>query len=138
MPLLAEERDESAKSLAGRTNFARFFSGMHTNETFRQPQLEATLRRIAQNGARDFYEGTTATLIAREMTRDHGLISASDLKQYRVHWRAPLTGDWAGFHVITAPLPSSGGIALLSMLTMKAIWRRSLRVWRTIRHSTCT
>ena len=118
--MLAQERDESAKSLAGRTNFARFFSGMHTNEAFRQPQLEATLRRIAQNGAREFYEGTTATLIAREMTRDHGLINAADLKQYRVHWRAPLAGDWEGFHVITAPLPSSGGIALLSMLTMKA------------------
>ncbi len=118
--MLAQTRDERAKELGGRTNFARFFSGMRTNETFRQPQLETTLRRIARNGAREFYEGATATLIAREMTRDRGLINASDLKLYRVRWRAPLTGEWAGFHVITAPLPSSGGIGLLSMLTMKA------------------
>ena len=118
--MLAEVRDERAKELAGRTNFARFFSGMHTNETFRQPQLEATLRRIAQSGAPGFYEGTTATLTAREMTRDHGLINASDLKLYHVRWRTPLTGEWAGFRVITAPLPSSGGIGLLSMLAMKA------------------
>lgn len=118
--MLAETRDERAKQLGGRTNFARFFSGMHPNETFRQPQLEATLRRIAQHGARGFYEGATATLIARQMTRDRGLINTSDLKLYRVRWRAPLTAEWAGFHVITAPLPSSGGIGLLSMLIMKA------------------
>jgi gamma-glutamyltranspeptidase / glutathione hydrolase len=118
--MLVESRDGRGKEIAGRTNFARFFSGMHTNETFRQPQLEATLRRIAQNGARDFYQGTTATLLEREMTRDHGLINASDLKLYRAKWRAPLTGEWAGFHVITAPLPSSGGVGLLSMLIMKA------------------
>ncbi len=118
--MLAGVRDERAKELAGRTNFARFFSGMHINETFRQPQLEATLRRIAQSGAPGFYEGTTARLMAREMTRDHGLINASDLKLYHVRWRTPLTGEWAGFRVITAPLPSSGGIGLLSMLAMKA------------------
>jgi gamma-glutamyltranspeptidase/glutathione hydrolase len=118
--MLATTRDQRAHELAGRTNFTRFFSGMHPNETFRQPQLEATLRRIAQNGASEFYEGGTATLIAREMTRDGGLINAADLKAYRVHWRNPLTGEWAGFHVITAPLPSSGGIALLSMMDMKS------------------
>ena len=117
--MLAQERDDSDQQLAGKTNFARFFSGMHTDQIFRQPQLEATLRLISQHGAREFYEGSTAGLIVGEMTRDHGLIDASDLKGYRVHWRAPLTGEWAGFHVITAPLPSSGGIALLSMMAMK-------------------
>ena len=60
--MLAEVRDERAR--AGRPHqLPRFFSGMHTNETFRQPELEATLRRIA-GGAPGFYEGTTATLIA--------------------------------------------------------------------------
>lgn len=118
--MLAGERDERAHELGGRTNFARFFSGLRAGHTFRQPQLEATLRRIAQHGEREFYGGTTAALIAREMKRDGGILDGSDLEHYRVHWRSPLTGDWAGFHVITAPLPSSGGIALLSMLAMKA------------------
>ena len=34
-------------------------------------------------------------------------------------WRAPLVGEWNEYHVITAPQPSSGGIALLSMLAME-------------------
>ena len=118
--MLVAIRDQKVHELAGRTNFAHFFSAMRTDEAFRQPQLEATLQRIAQNGAREFYFGSTATLISREMERDHGLIGAADFEHYRVHWRTPLTGEWAGFHVITAPLPSSGGIALLSMLDMKA------------------
>ena len=54
------------------------------------------------------------------MARGHGHVSAADLTGYRAVWREPLTGDWAGYHVITAPLPSSGGIALLSLLAMKA------------------
>jgi gamma-glutamyltranspeptidase/glutathione hydrolase len=119
-PMLVETRDQRVKELSGKTNFTHFFAGMHSGQSFRQPQLEATLRRIARGGAREFYEGTTATLIERQMARAGGLITASDLRLYRVRWRAPLTGEWAGFHVITAPLPSSGGIALLSMLDMKA------------------
>lgn len=119
-PMLAAGRDERARELAGRTNFPQFFSGMHANEVFRQPQLEATLRLIAQHGEREFYQGSIATLITHEMSRDRGIITSADLTHYQVRWRAPLSGEWAGFHVITAPLPSSGGIGLLSMLVMKA------------------
>src|SRR5256885_141970 len=54
------------------------------------------------------------------MARSHGHITVADLAAYRAVWREPLTGEWAGYRVITAPLPSSGGIALLSMLAMKA------------------
>ena len=54
------------------------------------------------------------------MTRGHGYVSSADLAGYHAVWREPLTGNWAGYRVITAPLPSSGGIALLSLLGMKA------------------
>jgi gamma-glutamyltranspeptidase/glutathione hydrolase len=70
-------------------------------------------------GSRGFYAGRTAELIASEMTRNHGHITRADLAAYRAVWRQPLVGDWAGYQVVTAPLPSSGGIALLSMLGMK-------------------
>ena len=49
-----------------------------------------------------------------------GLISKADLAGYKAVWREPLQGDWRGYRVITAPPPSSGGIALLQMLRMKA------------------
>ena len=118
--LLVERRDHRAAELHGRTNFLRYFGALALGQTVRQPQLEATLRRIADAGARGFYAGRTADLIAAQMRRGHGYITRADLTAYRVRWREPLAGNWDGFGVITAPLPSSGGIALLSMLTMKA------------------
>jgi len=119
-PLLVARRDAFAAALHGRTNFLTYFGALAADATFRQPELEATLRRIAAAGPRGFYSGRTADLILAEMARAHGHIARADLAAYRPLWRAPLEGDWAGYHVITAPLPSSGGIALLSMLAMKA------------------
>jgi gamma-glutamyltranspeptidase / glutathione hydrolase len=118
--LLVETRDARAAELHGRTNFLAYFGALATDATFRQPELEATLRRVAAAGPRGFYTGRTAQLIAAEMARGHGHITRADLAAYRAVWREPLTGEWAGYRVITAPLPSSGGIALLSMLAMKA------------------
>ncbi len=119
-PSLATRRDEFVAMLHGRTNFLRYFGTLAPNVSFRQPELESTLRRIAAAGPRGFYGGRTAELIAAEMKRAHGYITAADLAGYRAEWRDPLVGYWAGYRVITAPLPSSGGIGLLSMLAMKA------------------
>ncbi len=118
--MLVEKRDARAAELRGRTNFLAYFGSLAEGHTLRQPELAATLARIAAEGPRDFYAGRTAELLAAEMARSHGHIAAADLAAYRVAWRRPLEGDWAGYHVISAPLPSSGGIMLLSMLAMKA------------------
>ena len=116
-----KEREDSRKAFA-ETNFDRYFSGMAAGKPFKQPELAATLDRIAKDGAKGFYEGKTAELIVAQMGRGpgHGLISKTDLAGYKIAWRAPVEGEWKGFHVITAPPPSSGGVALLQMLAMKA------------------
>ncbi len=116
-----KERDDDRKAFI-ETNFDRYFSGMVAGRLFKQTELAATLQRIARDGARGFYEGKTADLIVAQMARGpgHGLISHEDLACYKVAWREPVQGDWKGFHIITAPPPSSGGIALLQMLSMKA------------------
>jgi gamma-glutamyltranspeptidase/glutathione hydrolase len=119
-PLLVALRDTRARELHGRTNFLSYFGALAPEATFRQPELERTLQAIAAEGPHAFYGGRTAELIVAEMARSHGHISAKDLATYRPVWREPLAGDWAGYRVITAPLPSSGGIALLSLLAMKA------------------
>ena len=119
-PLLVALRDTRARELRGRSNFLDYFGALGPEATFRQPDLERTLRAIAADGPQAFYTAHTAELIVAEMARSHGHISARDLAAYRPVWREPLEGNWAGYHVITAPLPSSGGIALLSLLTMKA------------------
>jgi len=117
---LAAMRDRRAAELHGRTNFMAYYGTLKAGRIFKQPELEATLRRIAAAGPAGFYAGRTADLIVAEMVRDHGHVSQADLGAYRPVWREPLLGTWAGYQVITAPLPSSGGIALLSLMAMKA------------------
>jgi len=117
--MLTALRDHRAVQLHGRTNFLAYFGALETDATVRQPELEATLQRIADAGPDGFYAGRTADLIVAEMECHHGHITRADLEAYRAVWRAPLVGEWAGYNVITAPPPSSGGIALLSMLAMK-------------------
>lgn len=85
-------------------------------ETFVQPDLGRTLGRIAGLGARAFYQGETAALLAKDMKANGGLITLDDLKGYRVIERAPLIGSHRGYTIVTAPPPSSGGIGLLQML----------------------
>lgn len=88
------------------------------NETLQQPELARTLERIAHQGAKDFYEGETAQIIAREMEKNGGLITLADLRDYQAVERKPLEGDYKGYHIITSPPPSSGGIGILQMLGM--------------------
>ena len=121
-PGLIQERTESRRDFAKVTNFDRYFGGMAAGRPFRQPDLAATLARIAREGDKDFYSGRTADLLVAQMSRGPtpGLITRADLAGYKVAWREPLQGDWRGYRVITAPPPSSGGVALLQMLNMKA------------------
>ncbi len=109
---------EELPGLAG-TRFAEHFGGLRAGQRFRQPQLAAVLRRIQAEGAKGFYHGETARLIVEEMQRGRGLVSLEDLAAYRPVWREPLRKGWRDFEVLTAPPPSSGGIALLQLLGMK-------------------
>lgn len=115
-----KEREDNRAPFA-KTNFDRYFASMTAGRVFRQPELATTLDLIAKQGAKGFYQGRTADLIVAQMGRGpgRGLISKADLAGYKPVWRAPVEGEWRGFHVITAPPPSSGGIALLQMLAMK-------------------
>lgn len=112
-------RQDALALFDGKANFRRYFGGMKSGEIFRQPELAQTLQRIASQGPKDFYEGRTAQLLVAQMQRDGGLITAQDLRDYRVAWREPLRFEWRGNVVHTAPLPSSGGIALVQLLGIK-------------------
>jgi len=120
-PGLIAEREGNRGPLAGVTNFDRYFGGIRAGQRFRQPELAATLERIAKDGEREFYQGRTADLLVAQMQRGPvaGLITKADLAAYKPVWRDPIVGTWRGFDVITAPPPSSGGIGLLQLLKMK-------------------
>ena len=85
---------------------------------FVQPDLAQTLGRVQRLGAREFYTGKTAELIAADMKANGGLITLEDLKNYQAKERVPLTGTYRGYKIITMPPPSSGGIVMLQVLNM--------------------
>ena len=61
-------------------------------DTFKQPDLAKTLARMQKNGAKEFYTGETARLIAADMKANNGLITLEDLKNYVAKERAPVRG----------------------------------------------
>ena len=87
-------------------------------DTLVQPELAKTLKLIRDNGAKGFYEGATAKLIVEEMQRGNGLITYGDLKNYVVKDRKVIGFDYRGYHVLSFPPPSSGGILIGQMLKM--------------------
>ena len=94
----------------------------HTGDTLRQPELAATLKRIAKNGPADFYQGETAKMLAKDMAALGGLITLDDLAHYQPKVRDVLHADFKidehRWEVISSPPPSSGGVAVIEALNM--------------------
>jgi len=106
-----------AKFPASRQIFQRDGKYYQAGEIFRQPELAATLQKIAANPD-DFYHGEMARQIAAAVEQGGGLITAQDLANYEVKERRPIHGSYRGYEVLSAPPPSSGGIALVEALNI--------------------
>jgi gamma-glutamyltranspeptidase/glutathione hydrolase len=87
-------------------------------DILKQADLARTLERIAAQGPAGFYEGDTALALEKEMLANGGLITRDDLKHYAAQRRAPITGRYRGYDVISMPPISSGGVALVEMLNV--------------------
>ncbi len=87
-------------------------------DTLKQPELAATLERVARFGAREFYHGQTAKLIAADMKANGGLITEQDLKNYVAKERQPLRGSYRGHEIVSMPPPSSGGMVMFETLNI--------------------
>jgi gamma-glutamyltranspeptidase/glutathione hydrolase len=89
---------------------------VETGHVIREPQLAATLRRIAADGASAFYSGPVAEEMVRAVRSNGGLWTLDDLANYRVVEREPQRFEYRGAHITTAPLPSSGGLVMAQAL----------------------
>jgi gamma-glutamyltranspeptidase/glutathione hydrolase len=89
-----------------------------TGDILRQPQLAASLERIAREGASGFYEGPIAEAVAARVQSAGGSMSVEDLARYEAKWRKPVTGTYRGYGIASMPPPSSGGVHIVEMLNM--------------------
>jgi gamma-glutamyltranspeptidase/glutathione hydrolase len=97
--------------------FQRDGNYFKAGETFRQPDLARTLKRIADNPD-DFYHGALARELAASVQKGGGLITVDDLAQYEAKEREAVRGSYRGYEIISAPPPSSGGITLIEILNI--------------------
>jgi len=86
-------------------------------ELFKQPELARTLERLTQDPD-TFYHGAMARELAAAIHKGGGLITTADLAAYEVKEREPVHGSYRGYDVISAPPPSSGGVALVEILNI--------------------
>ncbi len=91
-------------------------------DIFRQPDLARTLELLAAKGFDGFYRGPVGAMLVKGVNAEGGQWKAAELAAYRVKERAPVTFEYRDWRVVTAPPPSSGGIALAEMLQVLEAW----------------
>ena len=123
---LARELEEERPGLQRFPTSQRIFLNggqmWKAGDTLKQPELAATLKRIAKNGAEEFYRGETAHQLADEMARNGGIITLEDLAHYTLKVREVLRAKYENgghsWEILTSPPPSSGGVAIIEALNM--------------------
>jgi gamma-glutamyltranspeptidase/glutathione hydrolase len=111
------EDEDLAKFADSKRIFQRDGNFYKPGEILKQPELTRTLESIAKNPD-DFYHGALARELAAAIHKGGGLVTAADLANYEVKEREPIRGSYRGYDIISAPPPSSGGIALVEILNI--------------------
>jgi gamma-glutamyltranspeptidase/glutathione hydrolase len=118
---LADTLPDWQKRLMRWPSTAKIFSkpdgtALREGDLLKQTDLAATLQTIADQGPRGFYEGAVAEKIIQSIRAAGGIMTLSDLKDYKAVTRMPVRGSYRGYDIVSMPLPSSGGIVLLETL----------------------
>ncbi len=88
-------------------------------EILKNPELAATLRTIANGGAKAFYSGPIAQAIVDTVQHapvNKGGMTLADLAAYRPAMRAPVCGTYRVYRLCSMAPPSSGGVAVIQIL----------------------
>src|SRR5260370_437202 len=119
---LQEEKAGLERFPVSRRIFLNDGKMLKAGDTLKQPELAATLKRIAKSGAEEFYRGETARMLVADMANSGGLITLEDLAAYKPRVREVLRAKYeSGGHeweVVTSPPPSSGGVAIIEALNI--------------------
>jgi gamma-glutamyltranspeptidase/glutathione hydrolase len=91
---------------------------LEIGQRFYQPELANSLKLIAKQGSKGFYQGVTASKIASAVQEAGGVMTVADLANYKAKIRHPITGTYRGYEIISMPPPSSGGIHLVQILNI--------------------
>lgn len=114
---LKQKSAQFAKTADGlKTFFVKEGEPLPVGARVKQPLLARTLQTLADEGMQSYYTGTVSRQVLAGMRQLGGIWTAEDLKRYAVIEREPVVGEYRGVKLISAPPPSSGGIALVEAL----------------------
>ncbi|WP_017903896.1 gamma-glutamyltransferase [Pseudomonas asplenii] len=91
---------------------------MQVGEKLVQKDLAKTLREISEKGSDGFYKGWVAKAIVDSSQAGKGIITQADLDNYKTRELAPIECDYRGYHIVSAPPPSSGGVVICEILNI--------------------
>ncbi len=114
---IASSREKMLADSVAKMRFMPNGEALRPGDRLVQPELAATLQRIAAEGKSAFYTGVIAERLSAKVKSQGGLISVRDLANYPVATMRPLCANWRGYTVLSAP-PPMGGAAVLEMLQM--------------------
>ena len=83
-----------------------------------QKDLAKTLKLVSQKGTDGFYKGRVGADIVASSQTGKGIITQEDLNQYKVRELPPVECDYRGYHIVSAPPPSSGGVVICEILNI--------------------
>ena len=125
--VLRQETRNMGKWEATKAIFWKNGAPMKPGDLLVQKDLAHSLRLIARDGAKAFYEGEIAHKIAADMAKNGNAMMLQDLRNYKVVEREPVRGTYRGYEVVTMPPPSSGGAHLVQILNIMERW--PIRDW---------
>jgi gamma-glutamyltranspeptidase / glutathione hydrolase len=99
-------------------NFLRHGAVPPLGTLIRQPELATTLEYLARHGLDSFYHGPLAAKLVAGVRAQGGIWDEADLAAYRAIERPPVLGQYRGARIVSAPPPSSGGVALIEALNV--------------------
>jgi gamma-glutamyltranspeptidase/glutathione hydrolase len=115
---LPRAKDRLARWPSSASLFLNGGEPLHEGDRLLQFDLADTLRAIAQDGPRAFYQGSIAGEIADAVVKTGGIMTKDDLANYRAQERPVVRGTYRGYDIVSMPPPSSGGVALIEMLNI--------------------
>ncbi|PRQ07334.1 gamma-glutamyltransferase [Enhygromyxa salina] len=109
-------------------------SNYAAGDVWRQPELAATLQRIADHGRDGFYAGDFAAYLATQVQDLGGIWTVEDLANYQAVEREPLVFDYHGHEIIAMPPPSAGGVVLRQILAASEVMQLERLAWHSPAH----
>ncbi len=116
--VLSEATDDFRRDAPSAAIFLNGGRPWRAGDRLVQSDLARTLAEISASGPGAFYDGPIAASIASASAAHGGVLTTADFARYRAVERAPVTCDYRGYHIISAPPPSSGGVVICETLNI--------------------